>query len=67
MTQNADTVRRYQRRVLWLVAAVLVLFGVGNLVSPIGNRWTGGVMLTIGLLDLVTLRWLSHNGRLGTP
>jgi hypothetical protein len=40
------------------VGAVLVFFGLANLVSPIGDRVTGVFMLTIGLLDVVTVRYL---------
>jgi hypothetical protein len=49
---------RPRRLVLGLVAAVLVFFGLANLVSPIGDRLTGAVMLAIGLLDVATLRFL---------
>jgi hypothetical protein len=59
VTPKAETVRRYQRRAIGVTGVVLVWFGLAGLVSPIGNRLSAAVMLAVGLVDLVVLRYRS--------
>ena len=49
--------RRYRRRALTVIAALLVWYGLANVVSPVGNRLWGAVMLSIGLAELLVLRF----------